>query len=129
FFGGCAFVGHPDPEGRKDRFTGGTQSLWGYIDAKGNPITPVHFHVARPFSEGLAGVYLAKKFGYINARGEYAIEPQYDAGFEFSEGLATVIVGKKHQVIDTQGKTVFEVAATHLGACQEGLMPCEIKRK
>ena len=54
FSDGCASVGQPDPKGRKDRVTGMIEILWGFIDAKGNPITPIHFQNVRTFSEGFA---------------------------------------------------------------------------
>ncbi len=94
-------------------------NLWGYINDKGESITPIQFNQAQPFSEGLAGVFQGKKFGYINGQGEYVIEPQYDNGSEFSEGLATVRLGKMERVIDKQGNTIFELAASRIGQCKE----------
>lgn len=68
---------------------------WGYINEKGKTIIEPRFDAARPFSEGLAIVYLDGAHGYIKSNGVFAIAPEYIEVSPFSGGLAAVKPQKK----------------------------------
>ena len=78
----------------------------GYIDKSGRFAIPPQFHIAHPFSEGLASVRIGEKMGYVDKTGSIAINPQFDLALPFCGGLARVDIG--HWVRDRVGGERFE---------------------
>lgn len=91
---------------------------WGYINQNGKIVIEPEFEAARPFSEGLAIVYLDGAHGYIKSDGVFAIAPEYIEVNPFSGGLAAVKPQKKlfsfaigkgnYTYINRLGKKVIE---------------------
>lgn len=101
---------------------------WGYVDHTGKFVIEAKFNLAKPFSEGLAAVFVGdegkggSKFGYIDHTGRFIIQPQFEqpgnvSDFAFSEGLAAVpsakpqtksVLIRKWGYIDKTGKFVIE---------------------
>lgn len=69
---------------------------YGYVDDQGNLVIPYRYASANKFSEGLAAVWLNKKWGFIDEKGNQVIPLQFEYVKEFSNGLAAVIpLGKE----------------------------------
>ncbi len=82
-------------------------SLWGYVNLKGEIVVNPQFDDARFFDNGLAEVRLGTRWGIIDESGKYIINPQFDDVSSFSEGLAAVGLGGKCGFMDKQGKIVI----------------------
>jgi WG repeat protein len=109
-----------------------TLGRWGFIDETGRVVIAPTFHVARPFSEGLAPIIVREredsggKLGYIDTTGRIVIQPQF--GIEgdpstsgFSEGLAAVPqLNGKWGYIDKTGKFVIAPRFSYASAFSEG---------
>ena len=74
---------------------------WGYINKSGIYVIAPQFDGTRPFSEGLAVVWIGGdglgrggKWGYIDTQGAVVIPLQFDQVSPFTEGLAAVKVYK-----------------------------------
>lgn len=97
FSNGAAIIG------KKNEFG---ELKYGYIDTKGNQITPIQFSKRpEPFYSGRAKVYyndIIHKYSFINKRGEI-IFTDIDAHFEsFYHGYSHSI--SKKQIMDLEGK-------------------------
>jgi hypothetical protein len=89
----------------------------GYIDKTGNLIIKPVFDDAMYFNEGLAAVFIGKRFegkwGYIDTSGKMVIEPQFENALFFSGGLANVSPPTGEEIkgiwgyIDKSGKIVW----------------------
>lgn len=53
-------------------------SLYGYINTKGEVVIKPQFENAAQFSEGLAYFEKGGKYGFINLKGEIVIQPVYE---------------------------------------------------
>ena len=122
---------------------------WGYADASGRMVIAPEFKDARPFSEGLAAVYVEinppskigfidsrgvrtskpaqRKWGFIGQDGTMVIPPQFEAVRDFSEGLAAASLAVRRSdsdtwgYIDRQGKMVIKPQFSYAGPFSEGL--------
>ena len=122
---------------------------WGYADASGRMVIAPEFKDARPFSEGLAAVYVEinppskigfidsrgvrtskpaqRKWGFIGQDGTMVIPPQFEAVGDFSEGLAAASLAVRRSdsdtwgYIDRQGKMVIKPQFSYAGPFSEGL--------
>ena len=86
-------------------------SFFGFINTKGEQITPLVFSNTGDFHEGLAFVKGKEKgslYGYIDTDGNYAIEPQFENANNFIDGVAIVRLNKKYGIIDKSGRFVLE---------------------
>lgn len=111
----------------------GLAGQWMHIDKKGQPLYGnSDFYADGNFSEGLASVYLPRKwgiislsmgkYGYINKKGEMIIPAKYDFAESFSEGLAAFEDSDgKCGYINTKGETVIEPRYDGAGGFSEGL--------
>ena len=80
---------------------------YGYIDASGKTVIPVHYSNARSFSEGLAAVQVDDRWGYIDRAGRPVIPPQFVNAREFHDGRALVeIAADDWHYIDPSGRIV-----------------------
>jgi S1-C subfamily serine protease len=114
---------------------------WGYISSRGEFVIPPQFIGARPFSEGLAAVYVGGTldagsrdpgtsnfgrayrgglWGFIDRTGTFVAAPQFVAVRDFSEGLAAVAYGSDEKrrwgYVDRTGKIAIKakyVSATN----------------
>jgi len=88
----------------------GSIRLYGYIDTQGNTRISPHFHSARPFKDGMAGVDPNgdKEFGFIDENGIMVIEPRFNQVGDFSCGLARV------KEVTPEGKWGFSDSAGNL---------------
>lgn len=82
-------------------------SLYGFIDSKGQTIIKPQYQDAELFSDGLAAVSNGKKYGFINLKGDTVIPFLYDETFMgFNNGLSNVTLNDSCGYIDKQGKIV-----------------------
>ena len=105
----------------------------GYIDKSGRSVTPLRYHEARDFFEGLAAVRMSPtgKYGFIDRKGVVVIDFQFDEIGEFSEGVAWARVGRSTVngirnpgscgYIDHSGKFVIQAQFAEVGNFTEGL--------
>jgi hypothetical protein len=94
---------------------------YGFMDDKGNEITPYLYDYAYPFSEGLACVRLDGKYGFIDDKGNTVIQLTYDKASPFSEGLAYFAAGDRYGFIDKNGNVAFLLNCDSVSSFQEGL--------
>lgn len=89
-------------------------SKFGFFNEKGEAITPIIYDKVRPFSDGMAAVYIQDRgWGFIDTTGAEIIPLQYDSVQSFSDGLASVtdFEGNKFY-IDKSGNTVISIDNT-----------------
>lgn len=110
----------------------GEYGKFGFINKQGQIQIPAQFDQTKPFSDGIAAVYVGEhrifptakeqkmlargdvyrvengKWGFINQQGEWVIEPQFDYVQPFSDGLAGVCINDKWGFIDHKGQWVIE---------------------
>lgn len=83
-------------------------SLYGFVDNKGNEIIKLQYKDAMIFYEGLAAVGNGKKFGFINIKGDTVIPFIYDDIFlGFSNGLSDVKRNDSCGYIDKKGNIII----------------------
>lgn len=84
------------------------ESKWGFIDTKGNRLTPFIYDEAENFSDGVAVVARdGYKYGYIDKTGKEIIEPIYEEAFDFKENLGLIRLDGFYGFIDKNGVTTF----------------------
>lgn len=92
------------------------------------PVGP--YERIEPFSDGMAQVYVNRKYGFIDSKGRMAIKPRYEQAGRFFEGRAPVaVLGNesfagpqfKWGMIDKAGNTVVELAYLKIGDFSEGM--------
>lgn len=94
----------------------------GFVDRAGQPVIPFEYDEARPFSEGLAGVRLQKRWGYIGPDGKIVIEPRYVIALDFSGGLAAVATETNaFTFIDRSGNPAFDATFEEARSFSDGL--------
>jgi hypothetical protein len=128
--------------------TVGNDSLWGFINKKGDLVVKPMFTWVGKFGSGLAPVCIGTStenctIGFINTSGEFEINPQYEY-FEFYdsesiwgnnpqhgffEGLARVMVDQKIGYIDSTGKMVIQPQFTYGGNFVNGLARVTVNGK
>jgi hypothetical protein len=98
---------------------GGKQ--WGYINHKGNFVTPVKYEDAQDFqSNGLAAVKIKGEYGLINQFGQFIVHPQYSFINPFSESRAIVMDEKGFKVINERGKVLTSKVYSYISNYQNG---------
>ena len=128
--------------------TVGNDSLWGFINKKGDLVVKPMFTWVGKFGSGLAPVCIGTStenctIGFINTSGEFEINPQYEY-FEFYdsesswgnypqhgffEGLARVMVDQKIGYINSTGKMVIQPQFTYGGNFVNGLARVTVNGK
>ena len=125
FFGGTTFAySQPRPNAiAKVKLNG----KYGFINTKGEQVTPCIYDEIDEFSEGFAKVRKDRKYGFVNSSGELVIPCEYDVTMPpenltgvardwwnseennagFSEGLAIVSKNGKYGYINTNGEVVI----------------------
>jgi hypothetical protein len=94
---------------------------WGYINHKGNFVTPVKYEDAQDFQpNGLAGVKIKGEYGLINQYGQFIVHPQYSHINPFSESRAIVMDDKGFKVINERGKVLTSKAYSYISNYQNG---------
>ena len=126
----------------------GDQSLWGFINTKGELAIEPMFTWTGKFSSGLAPVCVGSSrencsIGFINTSGKFEINPQYQFFEEydneadwgnysehgFFEGLARVKLNGKFGYIDPTGKMVIKPQYEYAGNFVSGLARVKVKGK
>jgi hypothetical protein len=94
---------------------------WGYINHKGNFVTPVKYEDAQDFQHnGLAAVRTKGEYGLINQYGQFIVHPQYSFINPFSESRAVVMDDKGFKVINERGKILTSKAYSYISNYQNG---------
>jgi hypothetical protein len=82
----------------------------GYMDVHGTIAIKPAYHIAWPFSEGLAAVQILNRVGYIDKSGTMIIPPHYLYGGPFKDGVAFVKEGPRTWgLIDKTGAPVTDI--------------------
>ena len=99
----------------------------GFVDIRGRLAVPLQFDDARSFGpNGLAAVYIDKRWGFINTSGEFVIQPKFDEVPNSPEsvfdsfGLARVKQGKNWILLDAKGNQVGSAEGSSISAFNEG---------
>jgi len=85
-------------------------SLYGFVNRKGEVIIPLRYKDADVFYDGLAFTGDGKHYGFINTKGDTVISFIYDegsGGFDPSSGLADVSIHDSCGYIDKKGRLVI----------------------
>ena len=118
------------------------ETLYGFMNTKGEVVVDAKYNEVAPFSNGLAAVYEYEKYdlelspnwvveaykdhiGFIDRTGNLVIPMIYEQVGRFSEGRATVCKNKRWGVIDDNGNVIVPFQYTNsfsLGICSNGLM-------
>lgn len=99
-------------------------SIYGYIDTKGNLITPCKYRQAFPFENNMACVYSdsTSAYGFINRKGELVIPCKYEEKSSFSSnGLCRVKKDGLYGFINEKGEVVIPLKYEHAGEFSDGL--------
>jgi len=83
-----------------------TQTLFGFINTKGEIQIPFKYSFADRFSDGLAIVMIDKKYGYIDTLGELIIPNVFDAANSFKGPLARIRRDNRWGYINRSGRDV-----------------------
>lgn len=118
------------------------ETLYGFMNTKGELVVDAKYNEVAPFSNGLAAVYEYEKYdlelspnwvveaykdhiGFIDRTGNLVIPMIYEQVGRFSEGRATVCKNKRWGVIDNNGNVIVPfkyINSFSLGICSNGLM-------
>ena len=84
---------------------------WGFIDPQGRMAVAPNFARVRPFSNGLAAVYVGGRWGYIDKQGGWVLPPRFtDASFFNTKGTAFVRSEGTTQLINARGEVLQSFA-------------------
>jgi hypothetical protein len=97
----------------------------GFYDRTGRFIIKPQFNLVWGFSDGMAKVYLNKKYGFVSKEGQ-VIEPQFDDASFFENALAVVQKGYLRGLINKEGKFIIEPQFNFLDDFKEGMALFEI---
>lgn len=78
----------------------------GFMDYKGNVITPCKYEAVAFFNEGFAFVKSGGLWGIINSKGQEVVSPKYNEPGHFKEGKAFVNIGNLWGVINSELKEI-----------------------
>jgi hypothetical protein len=122
-------VGEPFVNGRAAVAAGPTQE-YGFINTKGEYVSPGRYTMALGYREGLASVRsFAERFKFIDMDGKVAIPPQFLEGGEFADGLAPVQAqtpeGVRWGFVDKTGKMAIPATYTNAAMFANGLAPVQ----
>ena len=102
---------------------------FGFIDKKGNKITPCKYSDVKDFCEGLAAVKENGKYGFVDRTGKMVIPCKYDDVDDFEDDLAKVEINKKWGYVDKTGLQVIPCIYNKAFPFYEGLACVEVKGK
>ena len=97
-------------------------SLFGWINSKGNILYETEFESLSNFSEGLAMASKKGLYGYIDKLNSIAIPYQYTFATDFQNGRAIVEKNGKSGVINRVGKYILPLEFSELGSYSHGLI-------
>ena len=107
------FVGTFSSEGRALAFFNRTRK-WGYVTRNGKELSPDGFDGGEAFSNGMAAVFVGRRYFFIDASGKNAFHNSFEFAANFHEGLARVKGEQGWMFVDLLGKElsgeVFEDA-------------------
>lgn len=104
-------------------------TLYGFIDEKGNTLIPFQFEeVYGKFENGLAGFRRNGKWGYIDTTGKTVIEPMYDQCQPFRANITGVKLNGKWGFINRKGKLVVDYQYESVGSERYPDGTVEVKR-
>ncbi|MCQ2606022.1 MAG: WG repeat-containing protein [Bacteroidales bacterium] len=84
------------------------ETLWGFVNKKGEIKINAQFKSVRSFTEGLCAVANDNNvWGYIGKDGKYVISNQFDNAESFNGDYAVVYNGHDYGVIDKKGKFII----------------------
>ncbi|NDJ21645.1 WG repeat-containing protein [Nostoc sp. B(2019)] len=108
---------------------------FGFLDREGKIVIKPQFHLAYPFSEGLALVRnkptgSRSGFGFINKTGKFVIPPNLIIPASFSQGLAPFCMGESAcGYIDKSGKVVIQTQFADVSSFSENIAPVKVGNK
>ena len=102
------------------------QSVYGFIDSRGQWVVEPMYEKAGRFSAGFAIVCKNDRYGYVDTKGKEIISCQFEDVGSFHNGFAAVKQGGWTGFIDTSGRVVikpqYTVSVSHT-RFNEGLAP------
>ena len=109
----------------------------GFRNSKGEMITDYKYDNAYKFKDGLACVFINKKYGYINKKGEVVIPIIYDVteyfmgshDYNFHCGLTEVKQNNKYGFVDKNGVVRIPIVYESVGYFNENLVSVSINYK
>lgn len=110
----------------------GWDSLYGFIDTKGNTVLPfeyTEYQIGHAIGNGLVSIRVDKKVGYMNLNKEIVIQPKYELAEEFIDGVARVHLNKKVGFINLEGKEIIKPKYNgyDLGQVRDGMIYVSVK--
>lgn len=115
---------------RNGRALARKDSLYGFIDKKGNVLIPFAYSQAFPeFENGLCAVKLHGKWGFIDTTGRMVIAPQYDEVRRFESTITGVKLNGRWGFIDRKGKLVVDYRYDVVGYPWYADGTCEVTRE
>ena len=86
---------------------------WGYINFRGEIVTPFEYEHANPFSCGMARVEKKDptQYGFVNVKGEFVTNEHLRGAHDFHDGLAVTVSGSynnygQYGIVNKQGKLI-----------------------
>lgn len=89
----------------EEKLAARSNGKWGFIDMKGNRVTPFQYDSCDSFKDGYAKVQIAGKWGIIDKTGKTIIEPAY-TNISIGENGIFIFYNSKWGIID-KNKTVL----------------------
>ncbi len=96
-------------------------TLFGFIDEKGEVRIEPIFEWVEPFSEGLAAVGRNEKMAYVEKSGAFIIDFELDDGYAFKGGYAVATVDDAYGVIDRNGSWLIPADFDDIGEFNDSL--------
>ena len=78
---------------------------WGYVNFRGEAVTPFEYSFAKPFSSGMAKVEKDGQGGFVNTNGQYVTNEHLMGANDFHDGLAVTFNGQ-YGIVNKQGRLV-----------------------
>jgi uncharacterized protein (TIGR02145 family) len=111
--------------------------LCGFRNSKGKMITPIKFENAYKLKDGLACVFISKKYGYINKSGVIIVPVIYDVteyfmgshDYDFYCGLTEVKQNNKYGFVNKKGIVKIPIIYDSVGYFNENLVSVCLNHK
>jgi len=107
-FSACQPESSTPPEAASVLFPVQQDSLWGFINPRGDLVIEPRFDRAWRFSDGHALVRVDGQYGFIDSTGTLAVAPRFADAWHFSEGLAPVAQDSLWGFINRDGEVVVD---------------------
>lgn len=103
---------------------------WGYINFRGEAITPFEYDYAKPFSCGMAKVEKDNhnQSGFVNVKGEFVTNEHLQGAHDFHDGLAVTFNGQ-YGIVNKQGCLVVSYQPNIIEDYKDGMALVYVNRR